>query len=196
MATAVQIRGEAAVVMSFFGDGASNRGTTHESLNLSAVWRLPVVWVCENNGWAGMTPVSLGTAVTDISELAGSYAMPGRSVDGNDVLAVYQATHQAVARARAGEGPSLIELKTYRIREFAEAGPFPTGFRDPQEIESWRRRDPIDRFRSELLRRGVLTDELVEEIAREAEAEMRAAERFAEESEFPAPEDAFTDLYA
>jgi TPP-dependent pyruvate/acetoin dehydrogenase alpha subunit len=196
MATAVQIRGEAAVVMSFFGDGASNRGTTHESMNLSALWRLPVVWVCENNGWAGMTPVSLGTAVTDISELAGSYAMPGRSVDGNDVLAVYQATHQAVAHARAGEGPSLIELKTYRIREFAEAGPFPTGFRDPQEIESWRRRDPIDRFRSELLRRGVLTDELVEEIAREAEAEMRAAERFAEESEFPAPEDAFTDLYA
>ena len=196
MATAVQIRGEAAVVMSFFGDGASNRGTTHESMNLSALWRLPVVWVCENNGWAGMTPVSLGTAVTDISELAGSYAMPGRSVDGNDVLAVYEATHQAVARARAGEGPSLIELKTYRIREFAEAGPFPTGFRDPQEIESWRRRDPIDRFRSELLRRGVLTDELVEEIAREADTEMRAAEKFAEESEFPAPEDAFTDLYA
>jgi TPP-dependent pyruvate/acetoin dehydrogenase alpha subunit len=196
MATAVQIRGEAAVVMSFFGDGASNRGTTHESMNLSALWRLPVVWVCENNGWAGMTPVSMGTAVTDISELAGSYAMPGRSVDGNDVLAVYEATHQAVACARAGEGPSLIELKTYRIREFAEAGPFPTGFRDPQEIESWRRRDPIDRFRSELLRRGVLRDELVEEIAREAEAEMRAAERFAEESEFPAPEDAFTELYA
>ena len=101
-----------------------------------------------------------------------------------------------MACARAGEGPSLIELKTYRIREFAEAGPFPTGFRDPQEIESWRRRDPIDRFRSELLRRGVLRDELVEEIAREADTEMRAAEKFAEESEFPAPEDAFTDLYA
>jgi TPP-dependent pyruvate/acetoin dehydrogenase alpha subunit len=196
MATAAQIRGEDAVVMSFFGDGASNRGTTHESLNLSALWKLPVVWVCENNAWAGMTPVSLGTAVADIADMAGSYAIPGRSVDGNDVLAVYESTQEAVGRARAGDGPSLIELKTYRIREFAEAGPFPTGFRDPQEIETWQRRDPIDRFRTELLDRGVLTDELVEEIAREAETEMRAAEKFAEESEFPAAEDAFTDLYA
>jgi TPP-dependent pyruvate/acetoin dehydrogenase alpha subunit len=196
MATAVQIRGEDAVVMSFFGDGASNRGTTHESMNLSAVWKLPVVWVCENNGWAGMTPASLTTAVTDIAKLAGSYSMPGRSVDGNDVLAVYEATDQAVARARAGGGPSLVELKTYRIREFAEAGPFPTGYRDPQEIEAWRRRDPIERFRGELLGRGVLTEGMVEEIAREAAAEMQSAREFAEESEFPAPEDAFTDLYA
>ena len=196
MATAVQIRAEDAVVMSFFGDGASNRGTTHESMNLSAVWKLPVVWVCENNGWAGMTPVSLTTAVADIAKLAGSYAMPGRSVDGNDVLAVYQATCQAVARAREGNGPSLVELKTYRIREFAEAGPFPTGYRDPQEIEAWRRRDPIERFRAELLGRGVLTEGMVEEVAREAAAEMQSAREFAEESEFPAPEDAFTDLYA
>jgi TPP-dependent pyruvate/acetoin dehydrogenase alpha subunit len=196
MATAAQIRGDDAVVMSFFGDGASNRGTTHESMNLSAVWKLPVVWVCENNAWAGTTPVSLGTAATDIADLAGAYSIPGRSVDGNDVLAVYQETDEAVARARAGNGPSLIELKTYRIREFAEAGPFPTGYRDPQEIEAWQRRDPIDRFRNELLTRGVLTGALVEEIAREAEAEMRAAEKFAEESEFPAAEDAFTDLYA
>jgi pyruvate dehydrogenase E1 component alpha subunit len=155
-----------------------------------------VVWVCENNGWAGTTPVSLSTAVDDIANLAGSYSMPGRTVDGNDVLAVYETTHEAVAHARAGNGPSLIELKTYRIREFAEAGPFPTGYRDPDEIEAWQRRDPIERFRTELLGRGVLIDERVEEIAREAEAEMRSAERFAEESEFPAAEDAFTDLYA
>jgi len=196
MATAVQIRGEDTVVMSFFGDGASNRGTTHESLNLSALWKLPVVWVCENNAWAGMTPTAMGTAATDVADMAGSYSIPGRSVDGNDVLAVYEATDEAVARARAGRGPSLIELKTYRIREFAEAGPFPTGFRDPEEIETWQRRDPIDRFRTALLDRGVLNHGLVEEIAREAEAEMRAAEKFAEESEFPAAEDAFTDLYA
>ncbi len=196
MATAAQIRKEDAVVMSFFGDGASNRGTTHESMNLSAVWKLPVVWVCENNAWAGTTPVSLGTAAADVADMAGSYSIPGRSVDGNDVLAVYEATLEAVERARAGDGPSLVELKTYRIREFAEAGPFPTGYRDPQEIESWQRRDPIDRFRSELLERGVLTEQSVEEIARKAEVEMRAAQEFAEESEFPAPEDAFTDLYA
>lgn len=196
MATAAQIREEDAVVMSCFGDGASNRGTTHESLNLSALWKLPLVWICENNAWAGTTPVSLGTAALDIADMAGSYSIPGRSVDGNDALAVHDATREAVERARAGWGPSLIELKTYRIREFAEAGPFPTGYRDPEEIESWLRRDPIDRLRRELLARGVLTEQLAEEIAREAEAEMRAAREFAEGSGFPAAEDAFTDLYA
>jgi pyruvate dehydrogenase E1 component alpha subunit len=196
LATAVQIRGDDAVVMSFFGDGASNRGTTHESMNMAAVWELPVVWVCENNGYAGTTPTAMGTAAADIADLARSYSIPGRVVDGNDVLAVYQATHQAVAHARAGQGPSLIELKTYRIREFAEAGPFPTGYRDPQEIESWQMRDPIELFRTVLLERGVLTDELVHEIDRQAEAEMRVARQFAEESEFPEAEDAFSDLYA
>lgn len=196
MATAVQIRHEDAVVMSFFGDGASNRGTTHESMNLSSVWKLPVVWVCENNAWAGTTPTSLATALDDIADLAGSYSIPGTTVDGNDVLAVFEASREAVERARAGEGPSLVELKTYRIREFAEAGPFPTGYRDPREIEAWQRRDPIDRFREELLARSVLTDDLVREIARKAEAEMRSAQEFAEQSELPAVEDAFTDLYA
>jgi len=196
LATAVQIRGEDAVVMSFFGEGASNRGTTHESMNMASVWGLPVVWVCENNGYAGTTPISLSTAAANISDLAGSYSIPGRTVDGNDVLAVYEATHEAVTRARSGGGPSLIELKTYRIREFSESAYFPTGFRDPQELEAWGQRDPIDQFQTTLLDRGVLTDELIGEIRQKAEAEMRAAREFAEESEFPTAEDAFTDLYA
>lgn len=196
LATAVQIRGEDAVVMSFFGDGASNRGTTHESMNLASVWKLPLVWVCENNRYAGLTPVSMSTAVEDIADLAGSYSIPGRSVDGNDLLAVYEAAQEAVARARAGGGPSLLELKTYRIREFAEGGWFPTGYRDPDEVEAWKQRDPIDRFRAVLLSRGVLTEELVQEIQGQAEAEMRSAQQFAEESEFPPAEEAFADLYA
>ena len=196
LATAVQIRGEDAVVMSFFGDGASNRGTTHESMNLASVWKLPLVWVCENNRYAGATPVSMSTAVTDIADLAGSYSIPGRSVDGNDLLAVYEAAQEAVARARAGDGPSLIELKTYRVREFAEGGWFPPADRDPEEVEAWRQGDPIDRFRADLLSRGVLTEELVQEIQEQAEAEMRSAQQFAEESEFPPAEEAFADLYA
>jgi len=196
LATAVQIRGEDAVVMSFFGDGASNRGTTHESMNLASVWKLPLVWVCENNRYAGLTPVSMSTAVEDIADLAGSYSIPGRSVDGNDLLAVYEAAQEAVARARAGDGPSLLELKTYRIREFAEGGWFPTGYRDPDEVEAWKQRDPIDRFRAALLSRGVLTEELVREIQEQAEAEMQSAQQFAEESEFPPAEEAFADLYA
>jgi pyruvate dehydrogenase E1 component alpha subunit len=196
LATAIQIRGEDAVVMSFFGDGASNRGTTHESLNMAAVWNLPVVWVCENNGYAGVTPASTSTATADLADLAGSYAIPGRVLDGNDVLAVHDAANEAVARARGGGGPSLLELKTYRIREFAEGGWFPTGYRDPEEIEAWRRRDPIERLRTQLLSRRVVTDEHLREVEERAAAEMRAAQQFAEESELPAEAEAFTDLYA
>jgi pyruvate dehydrogenase E1 component alpha subunit len=196
LATAIQIRGEEAVVMSFFGDGASNRGTTHESMNLSSVWKLPLVWVCENNRYAGVTPACMSTALADIADLAGSYAIPGRVLDGNDVLAVYEAAQEAVTRARDGGGPSLLELKTYRIREFAEGGWFPTGYRDPEEVASWKERDPIDRLREVLLSRGVLTRELQREIEGQAEKEMRSAREFAEESEFPAAEEAFADLYA
>ena len=196
LATAVQIRGEDSVVMSFFGDGTSNRGTTHESMNLTSVWKLPLIWVCENNGWAGLTPSSMSTAYSDVADLAEAYSIPGRIVDGNDVLEVHEATREAVARARAGGGPSLIELKTYRIREFAEGGWFPTGYRDPEEIEAWKKRDPIERFRAVLLSRGVLTAGRVEEIQQKAVEEMQVAQKFADESEFPPAEDAFTDLYA
>jgi pyruvate dehydrogenase E1 component alpha subunit len=196
LATALQIRGEDAVVISFFGDGASNRGTTHESMNLASVWKLPLIWVCENNGYAGLTPASMSTAAAEIVSLAGSYSIPGRAVDGNDVLAVYEAAEEAVARAREGGGPSLLELKTYRIREFAEGSWFPTGYRDPEEIEAWKERDPISRFRAVLLSRGVLTERLVQEIGGQAEEEMRLTRQFAEESDFPEAEEAFADLYA
>jgi acetoin:2,6-dichlorophenolindophenol oxidoreductase subunit alpha len=196
MATAIQIRGEDAVVMSFFGDGTSNRGTTHESMNMAALWKLPVVWVCENNGYAGLTPAFMGSATTDIAAMAAAYAMPGRIVDGNDALAVYEAAEEAVAHARAGQGPSLLELKTYRIREFAEGGWFPGGYQDPREIKSWTERDPIDRLRTILLDRRVLTAAHAQEIKQNAEAEMQTARQFAEESAFPAEEEAFVDLYA
>lgn len=193
LATAIQIRGGDQIVMSFFGDGASNRGTTHESMNMAAVWKLPIVWVCENNSYAGLSPASFSTAVSDIADIAASYGMPGTSVDGNDVLTVFEAAHQAIGRARAGEGPSLVELKTYRIRPFAEGV---VDSREPNEVEAWKRRDPIEAFRRRLLEGGVLTEETAARIQEEAQREMEAAQAFAEESPFPDPEEAFEDLYA
>ncbi len=193
LATAIQIRGGDQIVMSFFGDGASNRGTTHESMNMAAVWKLPIVWVCENNGYSGLGPVSMSTAIADIADIAASYGMPGVSADGNDVLAVFEATQHAIARVRAGEGPSLIELKTYRVRPFAE-GVVDT--RDRQEVEAWKQRDPIQGFRRRLLERGILSEDLTARIQEQAEREMQAAHAFAEESPFPDPAEAFEDLYA
>lgn len=193
LATAIQIGGGDQIVMSFFGDGASNRGTTHESMNMADLWKLPIVWVCENNSYAGLSPTSMSTAVSDIADMAASYAMPGVSVDGNDVLAVFEATQHAVARARAGQGPSLVELKTYRVRPFAEGV---VDSRDPQEVEAWKGRDPIEALRRRLLERGILIEQMIARIQEEAQREMQGAEAFAEESPLPEPEEAFEDLYA
>jgi TPP-dependent pyruvate/acetoin dehydrogenase alpha subunit len=193
LATAIQIRGGDQVVMSLFGEGTSNRGTTHSAMNMAALWRLPIVWVCENNGYCGAVPAARYTAVDDVAAMAASYGMPGAVVDGNDVLAVHAAAEPAIARARAGQGPSLIELKTYRIRSFSETWGDP---RDPAEIEQWKRRDPIEAFRSRLRQQGVLDDDLAAAIEADAQAEMQHALAFAERSPFPEPAEAFEDLYA
>jgi acetoin:2,6-dichlorophenolindophenol oxidoreductase subunit alpha len=193
VATAIQIRGSDQVVVSLFGEGTSNRGTTHSCMNAAAVSRLPVVWVCENNGYMGNVPASVYTATPDIADMAASYGIPGEVVDGNDVLAVHEAAHRAITRARAGQGPSLLELKTYRIRPFGEGN---ADLRDPQEIEAWRARDPIEQFRRQLLDAGVLSEAEALSIREAADLEMEAAMAFAEESPFPEPAEAFTDLYA
>jgi pyruvate dehydrogenase E1 component alpha subunit len=193
LGTAIQMRGGDQVVMSLFGEGTSNRGTTHSSMNMAALWRLPVVWVCENNGYCGSVPASTYTAVADIADMAASYGMPGATVDGNDVLAVHAAAGQAIHRARAGEGPSLLELKTYRVRPFSESR---GDLRDPGEIEAWKQKDPIEAFRRRLRQRGVLTEELAAAIETEANNEMQRALDFADRSPFPEPEEAFEDLYA
>lgn len=193
VATAIQIRKSDQVVVSLFGEGTSNRGTTHSSMNSAAVWGLPVVWVCENNGYMGNVPASAYAAVPDIADMAAGYGMPGVVVDGNDVLAVHEAAHRAIAQARSGQGPSLLELKTYRLRPFGEGG---TDLRDPQEIAAWRRRDPIDRFREHLLHSGELSDAEVRSIGDAADGEMQEAQSFARASPFPDPAEAFVDLYA
>ncbi|MCP4228023.1 MAG: thiamine pyrophosphate-dependent dehydrogenase E1 component subunit alpha [Actinomycetia bacterium] len=192
-ATAIQIRRGDQVVVSLFGEGTSNRGTTHASMNTAAVWGLPVVWVCENNAYAGNVPASAYNATHDIADMAAGYAMPAEVVDGNDVLAVREAAHQAIARARAGDGPTLLELKTYRIRPFGESG---TDLRDPQEIADWKERDPIDRLRRTLVDTGVLSEEAATSIAEAADGEMEEARAFAESSPFPDAAEAFEDLYA
>src|SRR5215217_8573095 len=144
------------VSVGFFGDGAVNNGAFHEGVNLAAIWDLPVIFVCENNLYATEVAFQYATRNTDVAERARSYGIPGIAVDGNDVLAVYEAAEAAVARARAGRGPTLIEGRTYRTRPHAE-GMRDAGYRTPEEIEDWKTRDPIALLKQRLLDRGLAT---------------------------------------
>lgn len=144
-----QITRSGAVVLAFFGDGATNIGTFHEALNLAGVWRLPVVFICENNLYGEYSPLSSTTPITDLSLRAQSYGMPGLSVDGNDLLAVRETTTNAVERARRGEGPSMIQALTYRLSGHSRSDP--GRYRPKGELESWRERDPIPRFAAALV---------------------------------------------
>jgi pyruvate dehydrogenase E1 component alpha subunit len=168
------------VVLSFFGDGAANQGTFHESLNMASVWKLPIVYICENNGYAMYTPQHAVTSVPDIAVRAAGYGMPGEIVDGMDLLATYDAAKVAIERARAGEGPSLLEVKTYRYCGHSKSD---TGskYRDRDEIAAWQARDPLVTWRSYLLERGVAAArieevevEIAEEIAQATEAALNS----------------------
>jgi TPP-dependent pyruvate/acetoin dehydrogenase alpha subunit len=183
------------IVVDFFGDGAAQRGDFHEGLNFAGVFKLPVVFVLENNQFAEMTPLARHFAGSDFACRAQGYGFPGFRLDGNDVFAVYEAVQAAAARARAGEGPTLLECVTYRLRGHSESHP-PTELRDIAEIEVWRAKDPILRMRAHLAQRGILTDDLVRRIESEVHAEIEDAVRFAEESPSPAPEELCKDVYA
>ncbi|MDD4877401.1 MAG: thiamine pyrophosphate-dependent dehydrogenase E1 component subunit alpha, partial [Dehalococcoidales bacterium] len=158
---AAKKNGRGQVVGSYFGDGASNRAVMHTSLNLSAVWKLPIIWFCENNLYAMAMPLKDAYPKADIADIAGSYGMPGVVVDGQDVVAVYEVVEAAVARARAGEGPSLIEAKTYRFHSHAMGMPRggPNETASKEEMEAWMKRDPIKLFEDKLLIEGILTQE-------------------------------------
>lgn len=183
------------VVVDFFGDGAAQRGDFHEGLNFAAVFKLPIIFVLENNGYSEYTPLSKHFAGSDFACRAQGYGFPGVRLDGNDVFTVYEAVQAAAARARAGEGPTLLECVTYRYRNHCEVQP-PEAFRDPAEIEQWRAKDPIARMRTQLMQRGILTDALERKITAEVEAEIDDAIKHAEESPFPAPEELYKDVYA
>ncbi|MGE5483932.1 MAG: thiamine pyrophosphate-dependent dehydrogenase E1 component subunit alpha [Ignavibacteriales bacterium] len=189
-----KMRGTDQVTVCFFGDGASNQTTFHEGLNLSSIWKLPVVYVCENNLYGISMHQSRHQRVADVADRAAAYGIPGVTVDGNDVIAVYEAAREAVARARAGEGPTLVECKTYRWKGHFEGDP--TTYRPKDELEEWKKKCPILGFGGRLLEMGILTPNDVDSIRREAEAEVEDAIRFAVESPLPSPEDALEDLYA
>lgn len=195
---AARKRGKGQVVVAFFGDGASNRGTLHEAMNLAAIWKLPIVWVCENNLYAQWMPIKDAYPREDVADLAAGYGMPGVVVDGQDVIAVHEAVQAAVERARAGDGPSLVECKTYRFRAHNEGSPdiAHADPRPPEEVEAWKKRDPIKLFQEKLLEQGVLTQADVERIGAEATAEVEEAERLAMESPVPSPDILEKVLYA
>jgi len=182
------------VCLCFFGDGAANRGPFHEALNLTVIWKLPVVFLCENNGWASSTPHSYACAVPDVAVRAAGYGLQGVIVDGMDALEVYAAVREAVDRARAGGGPAFIEAKVVRWQGHYEGDP--QGYRDRTEVADGKARDAIARLRSMLLAENILSAERVAEIERAAAAEMDGAVAFAESSPVPAPEEALQDLFA
>ena len=182
------------VVVTFFGDGAANRGPFHEGVNLAALWRLPVVFVCENNGWASSTAHALSTAGGSIAARAAGYGIPGVSVDGNDVLAVHAALAAAVERARSGEGPALVEAHTIRWVGHFEGDA--QAYRSRDEVAEGRRRDPIARLERVLIERGLLDAVEAERVRAGVGAEIEDAIAYAESSALPHGEDALTDLFA
>lgn len=185
--------GRGQVAVCFFGDGAANQGTFHESLNLAGIWQLPVIYVAENNGYAESTPVTYHMSCRDIAERAAGYHMPGVTVDGLDVLAVYEAASEAIARARRGEGPSLIECKTYRYHGHFEGDTIT--YRTKEEVDSYRARDPIQRLRTFMLERGFASAQELDTIDQQVQEQIEDAWRFAEAAPYPAPEEALTDVY-
>ncbi len=197
-ALACQKNGKGQVTVGCFGDGSSNRGTLHEAMNMAAVWKLPIVWVCENNLYAQFMPIKDAYPREDIADLAAGYNMPGVVVDGQDVIAVHEAVQAAVDRARAGDGPSLIECKTYRYRVHSEGSRdiSHTELRPQEEIEAWKKRDPIKLFQEKLFQQDILTPADIDRIEREATAEMNEIERFAMESPQPTPDTLQKALYA
>lgn len=190
----IMVKGEDKVVLCFFGDGTSNRGTFHESMNFCAVKKLPVVFLCENNGWAVSMPTEKSTAVKDISARAAGYNVPGKTVDGNDPEAVYEAVSVAVKRARAGEGPSLIEGKTYRL--WGHWIGDPESYRSREEVEKHWRQDPLPRYEQKLLAEKVIDDRIKAEIEADAKARIDKAVEFMRAQPFPKPETALEDVFA
>lgn len=193
-ALSAKLRGTAQVAICFFGDGASNTTRFHEGINLASAWKLPVVYVCENNLYAISVPQSKHQNIADIADRATAYGIPGVVVDGNDVIAVYEAVGEAVARARRGEGPTLVECKTYRHRGHFEGDPTP--YRTKEEVDEWKKKDPISRFKGKLIEMGVLAEKEADEIDREMKEEIDRAVKFAEESPLPEPEETLEDVYA
>ena len=194
LALAFQNLNKKNIVACFFGDGAANIGTFHEGINMAAIWNLPVVFVCENNKYGASTSVAKVMKVKHVSERAAAYGIPGETVDGNDVEAVYYAMSSAAQRAREGSGPTLLELETYRFAGHSRSDP--GHYRSKEEVAAWRERDPIKVYESVLLKQGHLSAEEIDQIKSEIESKLDEAIRFAENSPSPLPEDCLNDVFA
>ena len=191
LAYAAQYRGDDAVVMAYFGDGATSEGDFHEALNFAGVWHVPVVFVCQNNQWAISVPLKKQTHSRTIAQKALAYGLPGLQVDGNDVLAVYAAAREAVERARAGDGPTLIECVTYRLGVHTTADD-PTKYRSDAEVAMWEQKDPLTRFKAYLEKRNLLEDGLEQRV----DDEIAEAVRRFEATPGPDPLTMFDHVYA
>lgn len=193
-AVSAQMQHTGAVTVATYGDGASNEGAIHEAMNLAAIWKAPVVFVCENNGYAVTVPASYAVSVENLADRARSYGMPGVTVDGHDPRVVARAVRAQVERARAGTGPSLVEVKTYRIVDHAENLPSQP-YRAEDEVAYWRDRDPVAGIRAMLVREGQASEQDLEAISQEVEAEIEEAIRFGLDSPLPDASELWEDLF-
>ena len=184
------------VAVSFFGDGASNEGSFHEAANMAALYKLPVVFVCENNGYGEYTPQAAHQAIVDVADRAAGYGMPGVVADGMDAVAVYEAAGAAIERARKGEGPTLLECKTYRFFDHVGVRGMGLSYRDDDELEQWQKRDPIRLFEARLAELGVLGETDAAAVHDGVLVEVKAGIAFAEESPLPDPATLLDDVYA
>lgn len=192
-AFAQQYRNEQSITVCFFGDGAADEGSFHEALNLAALWQLPVIFLCENNLYAGAQRYEEHTRVKDMAQRAMAYDMPGIIVDGNDAQAVYTATMEARQRALDGQGPTLIECKTYRCRGHGETDP--QHYQPSDEIKAWQEKCPIPRLADLLIKSGIITSAQLQEMESKAVDVVAEAVRFAEDSPYPQPIEALEDVY-
>jgi pyruvate dehydrogenase E1 component alpha subunit len=184
------------VACTFFGDGASNEGAFHEAANMAGLYKLPVVFVCENNGYGEFTAQSNHQAIVDVADRAAGYGMPGVVVDGMDAIAVYEAAGEAIERARRGEGPTLLECKTYRFFDHVGVRGMGLAYRSDDEVAYWRTRDPIPRLEQQLDEQEILSAEAAMAVHAEVTREVEAGVRFAEESPLPDPAALLEDVYA
>jgi pyruvate dehydrogenase E1 component alpha subunit len=189
-----KLRGQDHVVLAYFGEGAASVGDTHEAMNFAGIHKLPVLFLCENNFYAYSVPVEKQMAIQDVADRAAAYGFPGSTVYGNDLLAVTHATRQAIERARRGEGPTLIEFKTYRWHGHSEHDK--AFYRSEEELIEWKSRDPIPQFETYLRGKNILNQENLGEVTQRIQREIDDAVRFAEENPYPEPESALEDLYA
>ena len=193
-----KMQGNDRVVVSFFGDGASNQGACHEAMNLASIWKLPVMFICENNQYAVTTHFRDTVAVENISDRAQAYNMPGVLVDGQDVMAMYEVTKEAVMRGRSGLGPTLIEARTYRYQEHSEAlnRILREEYRSDEELDEWKQRDPIDLFKALLIEQNIASEEEISGLQENVSETIADALEFARESPYPKEEDLLEDMYA